>query len=282
MKHFFLHYENLDLTFYQAMFSNNSRFTTMVAKPHALNKGHKRFGLLDSHSISNGNEGRLLLSTSFDLYISMIPAMKAGGRTESLARIPHILLTTSKTPSQLCLPEPPPNHLTPSSTSSKQWEIESWTSLGFPLDVSVPCVAARFSVLTPLGFPRLSPWLAAFGGGDLGKIQWSGNHGEKKEIRTETKEEKLASFSRRMRKRWNKLASFSKKKTRRYNEVATMERRKRLEAETKEEKLASFPRRRKRWNKLASFSKRKPAGQAIRLTRKGTLQLFSKPYAKNK
>ncbi|KAL0925449.1 hypothetical protein M5K25_003781 [Dendrobium thyrsiflorum] len=44
----------------------------------------------------------------------------------------------------------------------------SGPSLGFPLDVSVPCMAARFSVLTPLGFPRFSLWLAAFGGGGLG------------------------------------------------------------------------------------------------------------------
>ncbi|KAL0922059.1 hypothetical protein M5K25_006020 [Dendrobium thyrsiflorum] len=79
----------------------------------------------------------------------------------------------------------------------------------------------------------------------------------RKRLEAETKEEKLASFPRRRRKRWNKLASFSKE-TRRKIHVrwSLAERRKRLEAETKEEKLASFPRRRrKRWNKLASFSK---------------------------
>ncbi|KAL0920446.1 hypothetical protein M5K25_009584 [Dendrobium thyrsiflorum] len=41
-------------------------------------------------------------------------------------------------------------------------------SLGFPLDVSVLCVVARFSVLAPLGFPRFISWMAAFGGGGLG------------------------------------------------------------------------------------------------------------------
>ncbi|KAL0910897.1 hypothetical protein M5K25_018993 [Dendrobium thyrsiflorum] len=43
-------------------------------------------------------------------------------------------------------------------------DLEVWSLVGF----SVPCMAARFSVLTPLGFPRLSLWLAVFEVGGLG------------------------------------------------------------------------------------------------------------------
>ncbi|PKU78451.1 hypothetical protein MA16_Dca018842 [Dendrobium catenatum] len=54
--------------------------------PQARKRGHEQFRLLDSRLISNSNEGRLLLSTSFDPYILAIPAMKVGGG--NLALIP--------------------------------------------------------------------------------------------------------------------------------------------------------------------------------------------------